>query len=149
MDPREILPHRPPFLFLDEIEVLERDRGRARYRYRPDEGYFAGHFPGKPVVPGVIQIESMAQLMVAMGLNEARGLGLAVDDIYFSIVTGCQFHSVLRPGDEVVVTAERQWFRARTIQVRTALHRAPDGELCAEATLRGSGRAADDGRTTT
>jgi len=140
VDPREILPHRPPFLFLDDIEVLELERGRARYRYKPDEFFFVGHFPDEPVVPGVIQIETMAQLVVAMGLHAARTLRLDVDNIFFTMATGCMFHRTLRPGDEVVVTAEREWLRLKSIQARAALHDARSGDLVAEAVLRGSGR---------
>jgi 3-hydroxyacyl-[acyl-carrier-protein] dehydratase len=135
----EILPHRPPFLFLDEIEELSPERGRARYRYREDESFFAGHFPGDPVVPGVIQIETMAQLVVAVGLVAAREARVGVERIAFSIATDCQFHRRLGPGEEVVVAAERLWFRMRAIQCKATLHRASDGALCAEATIRGSG----------
>jgi 3-hydroxyacyl-[acyl-carrier-protein] dehydratase len=145
MDPREILPHRPPFLFLDEIEVLTPERAQARYRYKPEESFFAGHFPGEPVVPGVIQIETMAQLVVAMGLHAAKTLALPVANIYFSRATECAFHRILLPGDEVAVTAERQWLRMNAIQARAELHEARSGELVAEAVLRGQGKLKNGG----
>ncbi len=141
MDPREILPHRPPFLFLDEIEELTPARSRARYRYKPDEPFFAGHFPGNPVVPGVIQIETIAQLVVATGLCAARDAGVPVAGIYFSVANDIQFYRVLRPGDEVIVDVERQWFRLRTIQCAGTLRMARTGELVAQAVIRGSGQA--------
>jgi 3-hydroxyacyl-[acyl-carrier-protein] dehydratase len=142
MDPRELLPHRRPFLFLDEIEELTVDRARGRYRFRADEPYFAGHFPGDPVVPGVIQLESMGQLVVALGLHCARVEGIRVEGVFLSIVTDCMFHRVLRPGDEVVVTATRLWMRMKAIHARGELHHAATGELVAEATIRGSGQRA-------
>jgi 3-hydroxyacyl-[acyl-carrier-protein] dehydratase len=138
MDPRDILPHRPPFLFLDEIEQLSDTAGVARYRFPHGEPYFAGHFPGNPVVPGVLQIESIAQLMVAVGLHSLRG-GEKIDKLYFSLVQEARFHRPLRPGDEVRVRVERDWLRLKTIQVRGTLHEMVSGELVCEAVLRGSG----------
>jgi 3-hydroxyacyl-[acyl-carrier-protein] dehydratase len=139
MDPRELIPQRPPFLFLDAIDELSTENGRARYRFKEDEFFFAGHFPGRPVVPGVIQIEVMAQLMVAVGLYTLREQGGSVRDIFFTRATECEFHRVLGPGDEVTVTCEKQWFRMRTIQTKGALFLAATGELVAEAITRGSG----------
>jgi 3-hydroxyacyl-[acyl-carrier-protein] dehydratase len=140
IDPTTVLPHRPPFLFLDTIEELTADSCRGRYRYKPEEFYFAGHFPGEPVVPGVIQIETMAQAMVAMGLEAARALRLDVKNIFFTLATDCMFHQVLRPGDEVIVRAAKLFMRLNTLQSKTTLHRADDGTLVAEATLRGTGK---------
>ena len=139
MDPRDVIPHRPPFLFLDEIEELTGSSARARYRFKREDWYFAGHFPGNPVVPGVIQIEAMGQLLVAMGLTAARETGQSAEQIYFALVTECRFHRPLRPDDEVLVRVERDWMRLRTIQARGTVHHAVSGELVCEAVLRGAG----------
>ena len=56
-----ILPHRAPFLFVDEAETLPDGSIRAERRFRPEEPFFAGHFPGYPVVPGVLLVETLAQ----------------------------------------------------------------------------------------
>ena len=61
--PSEILPHRPPFLFLDEIvELRPAEYGRARWTLSGDEFWFPGHFPGRPTLPGVLMCEAIAQM---------------------------------------------------------------------------------------
>jgi len=142
LDPRDYVPQRPPFLFLDQIEELTAMGARGRYRYKPDEWFFKGHFPGNPIVPGAIQIETMAQLMVAVGTMASRDLNLSLRGILFSSVEKCQFHERLSPGDEVLVSVERDWLRLRTLQARTALRRPAGGALVCEATLRGVAVAA-------
>jgi 3-hydroxyacyl-[acyl-carrier-protein] dehydratase len=137
MDPRDFVPQRAPFLFIDEIEELTAVAARGRYRFKQDEWFFKGHFPGNPIVPGAIQIETMAQLMCAVGTVAMKPSARGALEMLFSSVERCQFHQPLLPGDEVVVSVERDWLRLRTLQARTALRRATTGALVCEATLRG------------
>jgi 3-hydroxyacyl-[acyl-carrier-protein] dehydratase len=136
MNPQDLLPHRPPFLFLDEISELTPEAARATYRYKPGDYFFAGHFPGDPVVPGVIQIETMAQLVMVLGLHNARIMALPATEFVLAMADGCRFHALLRPGDTVVVRAEKHWLRHRAMHATATLHRATTGDLVAEATLR-------------
>ena len=63
------IPHQEPFRFIDEILELDEDHIVSRYRFRPESDFYRGHFPGNPVTPGVILIESMAQAgIVALGI---------------------------------------------------------------------------------
>jgi len=89
----EILPHRAPFLFVDSAEVGEDGGITARHLFRPDEFFFAGHFPGYPVVPGVILIETLAQAG-GVGVNLRTGLrGIYLLDT----VNKCQVQAPVGP----------------------------------------------------
>src|ERR671930_343015 len=99
-----IIPHRDPFLFLDE--VLELEPGRrvvARKRVRPDEWFFAGHFPGRPIMPGVIMVEALAQAGAVAVLAEEENRGkLAL----FAGIDGVRFKRIVEPGDDLTLSCE-------------------------------------------
>jgi 3-hydroxyacyl-[acyl-carrier-protein] dehydratase len=103
----ELLPHRPPFRFVDAVESLDPGTSVvARYRVTGDEPFLAGHFPGNPVFPGVLQLEALAQ---------AGAVAVLADDRYagrlplFGGVEKVRFRRLVRPGDELrlEVTLER------------------------------------------
>jgi 3-hydroxyacyl-[acyl-carrier-protein] dehydratase len=104
-----IIPHRDPFLFLDEVLELEPGaRVVARKRVLGDEWFFPGHFPGRPIMPGVIMVEALAQAgaIAALALEENRGK-LAL----FAGIDGVRFKRIVEPGDELTLACELEAVR--------------------------------------
>ena len=99
-----IIPHRSPFLFLDEVLELEPGaRVVARKEVRADEWFFPGHFPNRPIVPGVIMVEALAQAGAVAVLSEEENRGkLAL----FAGIDDVRFKRIVEPGDELTLTCE-------------------------------------------
>jgi 3-hydroxyacyl-[acyl-carrier-protein] dehydratase len=138
----ELIPQRRPFRFVDELLELDDHGARGRYRFRPDEVFYAGHFPGNPITPGVILLETMAQVgVVAHGIY-LYGLDHSVDEIRrtFTVFSDgeVEFLAVVRPGDEVTMRSEVIFWRRKKIRSRVEMTLA-DGRLAATATLAGMG----------
>jgi 3-hydroxyacyl-[acyl-carrier-protein] dehydratase len=127
----EILPHRDPFLFLDEVVVLEPgSKVVARKRVRADEWFLTGHFPGRPIMPGVIIVEAMAQTgAVAVLADEANRGKLAL----FAGIDDVRFKRMVLPGDELELTCELE--RMRGPVGRGKATATVDRELVARGTL--------------
>ncbi len=109
--PEELLPHRPPFLFVDEIVDLQPGvSARGRWRLTGDEWFFAGHFPGRPTLPGVLMCEAIAQV---------GALAVRSDDRYadklplFGGLDKARFRRQVVPGDELVLECEMARMSAR------------------------------------
>jgi 3-hydroxyacyl-[acyl-carrier-protein] dehydratase len=126
-----ILPHREPFLLIDEVVELEPGvRVVARKRVRPDEWFLTGHFPGRPIMPGVLIVEAMAQTGAVAVLSEEENRGrLAL----FAGIDGVRFKRIVEPGDELELTCDLERVRGPVGKGRAEAR--VDGELVARGTL--------------
>ena len=126
-----ILPHREPFLLIDEVVELEPgERVVARKTVRPDEWYLAGHFPGRPVMPGVLIVEALAQTGAVAVLSEEENRGrLAL----FAGIDDCRFKRIVEPGDTLDLRCELEKVRGPIGRGKAEARVA--GELACKAVL--------------
>ena len=126
-----IIPHRPPFLLVDEILELEPGkRVVGRREIRADDWWFPGHFPERPVMPGVLTIEAIAQAGAVAVLADEANRGKIP---FFAGIDDCRFKRVVEPGD--VLTLECEFVRVRGPIAKGQGRATVDGELAAEAML--------------
>jgi 3-hydroxyacyl-[acyl-carrier-protein] dehydratase len=126
-----ILPHRDPFLLIDEVVELEPGRRVvARREVRPQDWWFAGHFPSRPVMPGVLIVESMAQAGAVAVLVEEENRGRIA---FFAGIDDCRFKRVVEPGETLTLTCEIDRLRGPIGRGKAEAH--VDGELAARGTL--------------
>lgn len=98
---KNLLPHREPMLLVDEAELDQEGRAVGRYTVRGDEHFLQGHFPGNPVVPGVILCEIMAQTCCVLFAQDAVG-----KTPYYTGLNNVKFRRKVLPGDTVEMTCE-------------------------------------------
>jgi 3-hydroxyacyl-[acyl-carrier-protein] dehydratase len=97
VDPADLLPHREPFLFVTDVhEVVPGERASASWRLTGDEPFFAGHFPGRPTLPGVLMVEAMAQVGALALLSDHRYAGKLP---LFGGIDKARFRRQVVPGD--------------------------------------------------
>ena len=128
----DILPHRYPFLLVDRIlEVTPGERVRGLKNVSINEPFFQGHFPGHPIMPGVLVVEAMAQCggVLMMSLLEQPETKL----VYFSSIDRCRFRKPVLPGDQVEFELEMVKFRRNTCKMNGVAR--VGGEVVAEAEL--------------
>ena len=138
----EMLPQQKPFRFIDEILEVGDDRIIGTYRFRPEAEFYRGHFPGNPVTPGVILIESMAQAgVVGLGLHLlSNELGPEDAKKYTTLFTDAQveFSGIVEPGARVITTGRKVFFRRLKLRAEVEL-RLEDGSVVCSGQLSGMG----------
>ena len=125
---KEFLPHRDPMLLVDEIEIDAEGTAHARYRIKEDEFFCMGHFPGNPIVPGVIQCEIMAQSCALLVKDEIVG-----KTTLYSGIDNVRFKHPVYPGDLCEITAHLKSKRGNLFFCDAELH--VDGQLCCKGSL--------------
>ena len=128
----KLIPHRWPFLLVDRIVEEDRERGyiRGEKGVTASEWFFQGHFPELPVMPGVLQVEALAQTMAVYvartdGFGDRIGLFAAIED--------CRFKRIVQPGDRLTLEVTMEKLGRRMGRGRAVA--SVDGEVACEATL--------------
>ena len=107
---KSILPHREPFLFIDEVIDIEGTKKVVAVKYiKGNESFFEGHFPGKPIMPGVLIIEAMAQTSIILFFVDKQKIAKAHPDYYLGKVKA-EFLAPIYPGDRLIIEAEKVKF---------------------------------------
>ena len=138
----ELLPQQVPFRFVDELLEIDVRHAVGTYRFTGDESFYRGHFPGRPVTPGVILLESMCQVgLVALGIY-LLGLELPKEEVAKSVTlfTDAQvdFERVVLPGQTVRTTAHRIAWRRRKLRSLVTMELL-DGTRIAGGVVAGMG----------
>jgi 3-hydroxyacyl-[acyl-carrier-protein] dehydratase len=138
----DLLPQQRPFRYVDEILGVDEQRIVGRYTFREDEWFYAGHFPGRPVTPGVILLESMCQVgVVALGIYlfaQERSVDEARNWTTLFVDAESEFLRSVLPGECVTIRGERIFWRRHKLRARIEMFGA-DGALVAQTTASGLG----------
>ena len=130
----KILPHRYPFLLLDRLEVeVPGEKGVGIKNVTMNEEFFQGHFPNNPVMPGVLQIEAMAQTAGAVVIAQDENYAEKTKNVLFMAIEGVKFRRQVKPGDQLRMYVERTKAR-RNIFVFKAVAMV-DNQVACEAEL--------------
>ena len=125
------LPHRYPMLLVDRVESLDPEKGITAIKaVTINEPFFQGHFPARPIMPGVLIVEALAQ---AAGVLAVEALGLAGSGklVYFMAIEGAKFRAPVEPG--VLLKLEVEFVQKRASVCKFAGRASVDGKLAAEA----------------
>lgn len=106
----ELIPHRPPFLFVDEIVAETDDSLTARRVWRADEDFYRGHYPGAPITPGVLLCEAVFQTGALLLARQARAAGAAPGEgvPLLAKIADVRLRNPVYPGDTVLIEAKRK-----------------------------------------
>jgi len=137
-----MVPQQRPFRFIDDIVELSEEGIVASYTFRPDESFYAGHFPGNPITPGVILLETMAQTgVVAYGIYLAS-LQMNKEAIskILTVFTEAEveFNGMVRPGDKVTIRARKKYFRRLKLKTEAEIT-GHNGDVVCSGTIAGMG----------
>jgi UDP-3-O-[3-hydroxymyristoyl] N-acetylglucosamine deacetylase/3-hydroxyacyl-[acyl-carrier-protein] dehydratase len=130
MQVMEVLPHRPPFLMVDKITLIEGNRIVGQKNMTMGEPFFAGHFPGHPIMPGVLQLEAMAQVAGILMLRILENIGKIA---YFMSAEDVKWRKPVRPGDILFIDVTLTKMRGKIGKAKGIC--TVDGEVVSEANV--------------
>ena len=138
----ELLPQQEPFRFIDEILELDADHIVATYRYPEDSDFYRGHFPGNPITPGVILVETMAQAgIVALGIY-LFALDASKEELSKLVTvftdTNVDFQGAVLPGERVTIRAKKIFWRRKKLRSEVEMTRE-DGTVVCSGVMSGMG----------
>ncbi len=138
----DLLPQQRPFRFVDEILEVDKSHIIGRYTFRPDEYFYSGHFPGKPVTPGVILLEALCQVGVVCQGIYLVGIELPPEEHHdwLTMFSDAQidFHRPVLPGETVTLRGDLVFWRRKKLRANIQMF-ASDGSLVVSGTASGIG----------
>ena len=135
-----LLPQQEPFRFVDEITEVDESHIAAHYRFKPEADFYNGHFPGNPITPGVILLESLAQVgVVSLGIYLfalEEGLAGVESKLALFVDADVEFSGLVSPGDKVFISAEKVFFRRNKLRTKATMT-TEDGKIICSGTISG------------
>lgn len=134
----EHLPYKEPFRFVDEVWELDENGVVGCYTYPEDSWFYRGHFPDNPITPGVILVETMAQIglvVLGMYLQFANSECEDVPQFVFTS-SSVDYLKMVRPNEQVIVRSEKIYFRLGKLKCKVVME-TPEGEAICKGTLSG------------
>lgn len=126
----KILPHRPPFLMVDRVVAIDGNKITALKNLTVGEPFFDGHFPGHPIMPGVLQLEAIAQVAGILMMRQAENIGKLA---YFMSAEDVRWRRPVRPGDTLIIAVEMTKNRGKIGKAKGVC--SVDGEIVSEANV--------------
>ncbi|MEO0348221.1 MAG: 3-hydroxyacyl-ACP dehydratase FabZ [Pseudomonadota bacterium] len=130
---QSLIPHRPPFLFIDKIEIVETGvKGIGYKNVTINEPFFQGHFPDNPIFPGVLIIESMGQIAGCVVIDAFEEVA-EVSHVYFMSADNVKFRKPVLPGDTLAVTTTKSRARGNVWKFNCIAQTVGCDDIVAEA----------------
>jgi 3-hydroxyacyl-[acyl-carrier-protein] dehydratase len=127
------LPHATPFRFIDEVVSASESRIETRYTFKPDEFFYAGHYPANPVTPGAILCEAMVQgglVALSLHINYLEGRLLQPDEILVLTSSQAEYFKPVLPGETITIIAEKIYYRFSKLKCRILAQNIAGEAVC-------------------